>query len=157
MAARKKSDREIELEKLIADVERIGKAAEARRSWTAALGATTRVAALKEELHRHRELTRISGIRDPAKKLRAQHDLALAAGSFVAASRLAEAEARLAAELAASAARKAEVELDGLSIDALVGIIIEAIPHLPIDARDQIADALGCDLPVSGDLGDGDA
>lgn len=141
--AKKKSDREAEIEQLIKDVERIGKAAEARRSWTAALGATTRAATLKEELHRLRELQRINACRDPLKRVRAQQTLALGEGSFVAAAKLAAVEGQLVAAMADADARKAEAELAGLGVDDLVSIICESIPAMPPEAKARIAFALG--------------
>lgn len=147
--ARRRTQREREIDDEIEHLERIRDAAEAAESFTAAVQAEKQVQALRRERHRLQSVRLADGERDPLKRLRRLRRVAQDDGSWVAASTMTKTEAELEARLREAEADKAREELTELSEDELVDEIIGAIPALGRGMVERVleeaARALGLD------------
>lgn len=115
--------------------------AEDALSFGPAVQGMTRVTALRQDLARLKLQAAIEAEDDALQRVRLQRALALADNSHIAASHLAKLEGEMTIELARAEADRVQAELDEVSGDDLVQMIVDGIEEMDaIDAR-RIADA----------------
>lgn len=134
--------REKHLRRDIKALETIEQEARNKGSFGPATSARAKIAQLRKEYHRMRDIRLAKHDNDPLESLRHRLSMAEADGSWQAVAQLSKAEAELVAKLADAEALAAQAEMQDLSQDELLGIILGAVDVLPYDLLDPIIRAV---------------
>ncbi len=132
MAAR--SDRERQIGEEIANLERVAALAEDTAKPGDAIKAIQHLGRLRGELARIKAIKLAESSRDPVKRLRSLSKIAANEGSWVASGQLAAEAARIELEARRIDEQRKAAEMDNLSPEDLVQILVQSIDSLPVDA-----------------------
>lgn len=133
--------REQQLRKDIQALEEISRAAAESRSFTPAGNARAKVAALRQQLHRLRDIRLAKGSEDPLVALQHRMTLAEADGSWQAVAQLTKLHNELLVNLAKASAEQAAAEMLELSDDELLDMIVLAVEDMAPEHVQVVLDA----------------
>lgn len=150
--ARRRTDRERELDEGIEQYGKLGEEARKRGNFTAAVQAFNKAERLKAERARLKELRLAEGEKDPVLATRRRRRLAASEGSWVAAQKYEalETDLRIKREEAELARRREELE--DLTTDELIDELRGAVAEVPRDEAMQITEAVVRAALARGDL-----